>query len=136
MMTAEDLKTKMSLLGALPLFARVTKDDLERLATSAQPVAFHPGERLCVAGAEPAEAYVVSEGEAAVTVGNVTVAIVGPTDVVGERGPITGRPRAATVTARSHLLAYGIPREEIADLIRRSPEAAAAMRDELLRRYG
>ncbi len=136
MKTAEDLKTKMTLIGRLPLFARCNGDDIRQLARAAHPVAFHPGERLCVAGTDSPECYVVAEGEAAVTVGNVTISVVGPSDVVGERGPITGRPRAATVTAKSHMVTYAIAREEILELIRRSPSAAASMRDEILRRYG
>jgi CRP/FNR family transcriptional regulator, cyclic AMP receptor protein len=91
---------------------------------------------LCAAGTDSPEAYVVSEGEASVTVGNVTVDNVGPVDVVGERGPITGRPRAATVTARTHMVTYAIPRANLQALMNRSPVAATAMRDELLRRYG
>jgi CRP-like cAMP-binding protein len=94
------------------------------------------GERLCVAGAESPECYIVAEGEAAVTVGDITVDVVGPEDVVGERGPITGRPRAATVTANTRMRTYAIPREEIRSIVETSPVAATVMRDELLRRYG
>jgi CRP-like cAMP-binding protein len=78
----------------------------------------------------------VAEGEAVVTVGDITVDRVGPEDVVGERGPITGRPRAATVTADTQMRTYAIPRDVIRGIVDTSPVAATVMRDELLRRYG
>jgi putative ABC transport system ATP-binding protein len=132
----EETRTKLRLISSLPLFAGCEEPDLKRLAEVAHPVAFNEGERLCVAGSDSPECYVVAEGEAHVTVGNVTVDVIRPLDVVGERGPITGRPRAATVTAKSNMTTYAISREEIRALIGRSPSAASTMRDELLRRYG
>jgi CRP-like cAMP-binding protein len=132
----EDVALAATLLGRLPLFSGCTTEELERLAKSVHPASFSAGERLCVAGAESPECYIVAEGEAAVTVGDITVDVVGPEDVVGERGPITGRPRAATVTANTRMRTYAIPREEIRSIVETSPVAATVMRDELLRRYG
>jgi CRP-like cAMP-binding protein len=134
--TPEDVAVAAMLLGRLPLFSGCTTEELERLAKSVHPANFHAGDRLCVAGSDAPEAYVVAEGEAVVTVGDITVDKVGPQDVVGERGPITGRPRAATVTANTSMKTYAIPREEIRSIVESSPVAATVMRDELLRRYG
>ncbi len=134
--TPEDVAVAAMLLGRLPLFSGCTTEELERLAKSVDPTNFDAGERLCVAGADAPECYVVAEGEAVVTVGDIPVASVGPEDVVGERGPITGRPRAATVTAHTRMRTYAIPREQIRNIVETSPVAATVMRDELLRRYG
>ena len=134
--TPEDVAVAAMILGRLPLFSGCTTEELERLAKSVHPASFHAGDRLCVAGTDAPEAYIVAEGEAAVTVGDITIGKVGPEDVVGERGPITGRPRAATVTANTQVRAYAIPREEIRAIVETSPVAATVMRDELLRRYG
>jgi CRP/FNR family transcriptional regulator, cyclic AMP receptor protein len=134
--TPEDVAVAASLLGRLPLFSGCTTEELERLAKSVHPASFHAGERLCVAGGDSSECYVVAEGEAVVTVGDITVDRVGPEDVVGERGPITGRPRAATVTADTQMRTYAIPRDVIRGIVDTSPVAATVMRDELLRRYG
>jgi CRP-like cAMP-binding protein len=135
-MTNDEQVRAVALLEQLPLFSGCTHKEIERLAEAAHPIAFHAGDRICVAGEESPEAYVVAEGRAEVTVGNVTVGEVGPVDVVGERGPINNRPRAATVTARTHMFAYAIPRRQLRTLLTTNPTAAAAMRDELLRRYG
>jgi CRP-like cAMP-binding protein len=134
--TPADVAVAAMLLGRLPLFSGCTTEELERLAKSAHPAEFHAGDRLCVAGTDAPECYIVAEGEAVVTVGDITVDTVGPEDVVGERGPITGRPRAATVTANTQVRVYAIPREEIRSIVETSPVAATVMRDELLRRYG
>jgi CRP-like cAMP-binding protein len=134
--TPEELFVKVGLLGRLPLFSGCTSTELRELAQEAYPIQFEAGEKLCVAGAHAPECYVITEGEAAVTVGKILVDTVRPLDVVGERGPITGRPRAATVTAKTPIETYAIGRSAITALLERSPTAAASMRDELLRRYG
>jgi len=134
--TPEDVAAAATLLGRLPLFSGCTTEELERLAKSVNPASFHAGDRLCIAGGDAPDCYLVAEGEAAVTVGDITVATVGPEDIVGERGPITNRPRAATVTANTRMRTYAIPREEIRSIVETSPVAATVMRDELLRRYG
>ena len=134
--TPEDVAVAATLLGRLPLFSGCTTEELERLAKSVHPAEFHAGDRLCVAGTDAPECYIVAEGEADVTVGDITVDTVGPEDVVGERGPIKGRPRAATVTANTQLRVYAITRDEIRSIVETSPVAATVMRDELLRRYG
>ena len=134
--TPEDVAAAAMLLGRLPLFSGCTTEELQRLAKSVHPAQFHAGERLCVAGGESPVCYIVASGEAAVTVGNVTVGVVGAHDIVGERGPITNRPRAATVTANTSMLTYAIPRDELRAIVEGSPVAATVMRDEILRRYG
>lgn len=134
--TPEDVAAAAMLLGRLPLFSGCTTEELERLAKSVHPTRFQAGERLCVAGGESPVCYIVASGEAAVTVGNVTVGTVAAYDIVGERGPITNRPRAATVTASTAMLTYAIPREELRAIVDESPVAATVMRDEILRRYG
>lgn len=134
--TPEEIFVKVGLLGRLPLFSGCTSTELRDLAEEAYPIQFEAGEKICVAGTHAPECYVITQGEAAVTVGSILVDTVKPLDVVGERGPITGRPRAATVTAKTPIESYAIGRTAITALLERSPSAAATMRDELLRRYG
>ena len=135
-MTDQENGRAVALLERIPLFSGCTSKEIERLAESASPVAFHAGDKICIAGDASPECYVVAEGRADVTVGAITVDEIGPVDVFGERGPINNRPRAATVTARTQMLTFAISRERLRDLMMTSPTAAAAMRDELLRRYG
>ena len=132
----EELASTIALLARVPLFSGCTVSELERLAATAYPIAFDPLDVLCSEGEESPECYVVAEGEALVTIGGSVVATVGPDDVVGERGPIFHAPRAATVTATTHMVTYAISRDELDFLVEGSPAAATAMKRELVKRYG
>jgi len=56
--------------------------------------------------------------------------------IVGERGPIEGKARAATVTADTHLLALAISRDRLAEVMTTNPTAAAHMRGITAAMYG
>ena len=90
---------------------------------------------LCREGADAGECYVLAAGEATVAIDGQVVATVGPDDVVGERGPLLGLPRAATVTASSHLLTVAISRDALQQMVDLRPALAQAMRDHVARRY-
>ncbi len=130
-----ELDATIELLGRVPLFSGCRPLELRALASGAYPISFERGDELCVEGADSTECYVIAEGEARCTIGGKTVATVKQDDVVGELGPLRGQARAATVTATTHMLTYAISREELAKLVQSSPTAAAAMEEELRRRY-
>jgi hypothetical protein len=130
-----ELSATVELLGRVPLFRGCKPEELQDLAASAYPISFERGDKLCVEGADAPECYVIAEGQAECTIGGDVVAVVGQDDVVGELGPLRGQARAATVTATTHMVTYAISREELARLVQRSPSAAAAMEEELRRRY-
>ena len=131
----DELEATIALLGRVPLFRACRADELEQLARTAYAMTFDAGDVLCAEGADAPECYVIAEGEAAVTIGGEVVATVGHDDVVGEKGPIEGRPRAATVTATNHMLTVAISREHLLELMASSPAAKAAMREMVALRY-
>ncbi len=135
-MTHEERTSAVELLSKVPLFAGCEAPDLAQLAASASAITFEPADVLCEEGAESPECFVVAEGEALVTMAGKVVALRGPHQVVGERGPLEGRPRMATVMARTTLRAYAIPRSALVDVMVGSATAEAGMRSELRRRYG
>ena len=110
--------------------------DLETLAATAYPISFDAGEHLCVEGTDAPDCYVIAAGEADVFIGGERVAVVGADDVVGERGLLLGAPRAATVTATSHMITYAISRELLQHVLDASPHVIAAMQENVRRRYG
>ena len=134
--SSQELAATIALLARIPLFDGCTVRELERLAATAYPIAFDAGDVLCAEGAEAPECYVVSDGEAVVELDGRQIAVVGPDDIVGERGPIQGRQRAATVKAATHMVTYAISRDEIEHLMTGSAVAATVMQKELVRRYG
>ncbi|MBA2522097.1 MAG: cyclic nucleotide-binding domain-containing protein, partial [Solirubrobacterales bacterium] len=92
-------------------------------------------EELCTEGAESADCYVVVEGGAALTIERKSVGVVRAGEIVGERGPIEGRPRAATVTATSRVHAYAISRVRLDEILSNNPKAATHMRRLVRARY-
>jgi short-subunit dehydrogenase len=123
------------LLRGIPLFEACTPAELQKLASTSYPIAFEEGEELCSEGAESADCYVVVEGEAALTIQKEPVGIVRAGEIVGERGPIEGRPRAATVTATSRVHAYAISRLRLDEILSNNPNAATHMRRLVRARY-
>lgn len=130
-----DLTTAITLLKRVPLFRACTREDLTALAARAFPISFDRGDTLCVEGADAPECYVIAEGEAECTIGGQLVATVAMDDVVGELGPLLGRPRAATVTATTHMVTYAISKDELERLVAASPRAASAIRAEIEAKY-
>ena len=124
-----------ALLRRTPLFEACSAGELQKLASTAYPIEFEEGEVLCVEGAESGDCYVVVEGEAAVTIQAKPVGVVRANEVVGERGPIQGEPRAATVTATSRVLAYAISRDRLAEILGANAKAATHMRRLVRARY-
>jgi hypothetical protein len=131
-----DLAAKMILIGRTSLFRRCTFGELEELAATAYPMSFEPGDLLCVQGDDSLECYVIAEGEAVVTIDGHPVAIAREDDVIGERGPLAGAPRAASVTAGTHMNTWAISRERLLGILARNASLAGWMRAEMQRRYG
>jgi short-subunit dehydrogenase len=123
------------LLRGIPLFEACTPVELHELASTSYPIAFEEGEEICSEGAESADCYVVVEGEAALTIQGEPVGGVRAGEIVGERGPIEGRPRAATVTATSRVHAYAISRARLDEVLSNNPKAATHMRRLVRARY-
>jgi len=70
-----------------------------------------------------------------VTIAGRTVRTVGEDDVVGERGPLEGKPRSATVTALTHMNTWAISRDRLLGILSRNPSLAERLREEMQRRY-
>lgn len=132
----EQLADRVALLERIPLFGGCRPADLALLAATAYAIAFDPGDVLCAQGADAEESYVIAEGDAQVTIEGARVARVGADEVVGERGPIMGLPRAATVTAATHMLTFAISRERLHQIMASNEAAAEQMSKVLASRYG
>ena len=124
------------LLARCAFFGTCTSEEIQELAATAYPISFEKGEPVTVQGAESLDCYVIEEGEVDVLVDGETVASLGENEVVGERGPLLGEKRTATVVATCHVVTYAISRERLLALVRKSPSAAEGMRACMRERYG
>jgi protein phosphatase len=97
---------KAELLREVPLFSRLSKSELRRVAAVADEVDVDPGRTLTRQGDRGRQFLVLVEGEATVVRNGRRVNHLGPGDFFGEIALIAGMPRTATVTADTpaHLL--------------------------------
>ena len=133
--TGPTLTATLVLLARAGLFRRCTPQEIAELAATAYPMSFEPGDRLTLQGAESLDCYVIAEGEAEVVIDGRPVRSVGEHDVVGERGPLEGTTRSATVTATTHMATYAISRARLLELAAKSPTAAEGMFAYMRERY-
>jgi hypothetical protein len=130
-----ELAATSALLARTPLFRSCTPIELAELAATSYPISFEAGDLLCTEGGQALECYAIAEGEASVSIGDRTIRTVGPDDVVGERGPIEGGTRTATVRAVTHMITYAISRQRLLALMGRSPAARVGMLQYMKERY-
>jgi signal transduction histidine kinase len=100
--------SREDVVGALrrsKLFAELPDEDVNALARASRRIDLEPGQVLIEEGSPPDAMFVVTSGELEVTRGAtgtpLLLNVVGPGDLIGELGVAHGRPRSATVRART-----------------------------------
>ncbi|CAB4886421.1 unannotated protein [freshwater metagenome] len=102
-------ETPLERLGKVPLLRVCSKRELETIARLTTTHFAEAGATLLVEGTFAREMMIVVEGTASVHRHGVKVAEIGPGDVIGELGLLTGHPRNASVVAdtKMELLVLG-----------------------------
>ena len=98
-MSTKTSRTITEALEALPLFKGLTKAELALVDRHTTAVSIAQGVTVCREGEFGREAFIVTSGEADVTVRGAPVAHVGPGAVLGEMALLERKTRSATVTA-------------------------------------
>ena len=118
-------------LARLPLFARVPKRHLRKIADLARFVEYADGDVVIQAG-EPGDAfYLILSGRARV-LGRSRSLRAG--DYFGEMALLDGEPRSTTVMAASELQTMKLPRRPFLKVLEQEPRIAVAMLTELTAR--
>jgi pyruvate,water dikinase len=104
-------------LPAVPLFAGMSDDEVEQLATLFKARRFEAGETVIREGSGGASFYVIDSGEARVTIRGDEVAMLGPGDHFGEIALIDAGERLATVTSTTDLVCHGLTYWEFRPLV-------------------
>ncbi|MFP5334934.1 MAG: sensor histidine kinase [Actinomycetes bacterium] len=112
------------------LLAELPAADLADLVRAGRTVDYAPGEDVITEGSEPDAMYVLLDGEVEV-IRNVAgaellVNVCGPGDLVGELGLVHGRPRTATIRARTPVRALRIEADALDRLVAH-PRTARAL---------
>jgi CRP-like cAMP-binding protein len=113
--------TKVDALKQCPLFAELSRDELQELAKTTEDLEVDEGKVLCREGEPAQEFFVIIEGEAEATKGGKSLRTMGPGDFFGEIGLIEDIPRTATVTAASELRFFVLTRQSFWGMLDRMP---------------
>jgi len=118
----------VEVLRRVPLFADLDKPEVEQIARLFKERRFPAGETVVKEGSGGAAFFVIESGVAAITVRGQDKGMLHPGDYFGEIALIDEGARAATITASSDLVCYGLTLWEFRPLV----ESNAAIRWKLL----
>ncbi len=102
-------KPTPELLRNVRLFSDLEQRDLETLAEEFNERRFATGDNIALEGEGGLMFFVVESGELSVEVHGEAVSTLGPGAAFGEIALIDRRPRTATVTAVTDVVAFGLP---------------------------
>jgi CRP-like cAMP-binding protein len=108
-------------MARVPLFCRLSKGELVRIAQLADEVDLPEGKRLTKEGSRGREFFVLLEGSADVERNGRRIATMRGGDFFGEIALVTDVPRTATVTTISPVRALVITDRAFRELLRDSP---------------
>ncbi len=97
------------LIRGVPLFSDLDDKTVENLAGEFIERHFDEGTAIATEGMDGLNFFIVSNGEASVTVKGAVVGALGPGDAFGEVALVDKSARSATVTATSPVVAYALP---------------------------
>ena len=102
------MSAPVDVLRNVPLFADLDDEDLAGLANQMKERRYAEGRPMTSEGSGGAGFFVITEGNATVSVGGEAKTTLGPGDYFGEIALIDEGARLATITATSELGCYGI----------------------------
>jgi CRP/FNR family cyclic AMP-dependent transcriptional regulator len=127
-------KTTEELLAQVPLFAGLSKKDLQEVSGLATRLNLSEGRELTHQGGRGYEFVVVLAGTVDVLIDGKVVATCGAGDFFGEMALLEHRPRSATVVAKTDVAIDVIGRSEFSVLLEDHPEIEKQLRAAMERR--
>jgi CRP-like cAMP-binding protein len=115
-------------LARVPLFAGLSKHDLELVSGIATEIDLPAGKTITLEGRQGYEFVVIERGYVEVRRGGRAVASRGPGDYVGEIALVSDGPRTATVVAKTPVAVAVIGRREFRALLEQVPALANQIR--------
>lgn len=114
----------VDLLKGVPLFADLDDKTLSSLAAEFIERHFDAGAAIATEGQDGLNFFIVSSGEATVTVQGRKVGSLARGDAFGEVALVDKSARSATVTADTPMIAYALPVWSFRPLVEQRPELA------------
>jgi CRP-like cAMP-binding protein len=125
-------QASLDLLGRVPLFAELSRPELERIAAVAIPRSFPKGVRVFHEGDHSDACYIVRNGDLRVTREHsdgraIALATLGPGDFFGELAMIDGGTRSASVETLSDAELLALPGSDVRRVIAEHGDIAAKL---------
>jgi len=114
-------------LKAVPLFADLSRSELEVVGQAATDLDLPAGRVLIKEGSSGHEMFVVTDGTLEVTTDGERLAEVGPGEFVGEMALLTHCPRNATVTATTDVTVIHLDGRAFGRMLEKAPQIAVKM---------
>lgn len=125
---------KLGLLEGVPLFAGMSRADLEQLGRIVDEVDLPEGTVLAHEGRHEGYFYVIESGMVRIDQGGQTINTMGPGDFLGEIALLDGGPRTATATAETSVRVLSMRNQAFNELLDRAPNIREAV-DEAANRH-
>jgi CRP-like cAMP-binding protein len=116
-------------LKSIPVFSKLTDEELGHIATLAAEVSVPEGKELVREGDYSYDVLAIKEGTAKVLQHGEHVADLGPGDVVGEMGVLERSQRNATVIATSPMMLVTLTSWDVKRLDKSAPRAVEHIRE-------
>jgi CRP/FNR family cyclic AMP-dependent transcriptional regulator len=113
---------KLDLLRQVPLFAGLSKRDLNQVGGIADELDLPAGRTLIQEGTRGREFFTLVEGEAKVAKGGRKVATMRGGDFFGEIALVTDVPRTSTVTTETQVRLLVLTKRDFQRLLREQPQ--------------
>lgn len=111
-------------LSQVPIFSGCSNRELQTIARAVKEVHHKAGTTIAREGDAGVGLFVITDGEARVTIGGKTKARLGPGDFFGEIALLDGGPRTASVIAESPLVVLGLTEWVFRGLLQEHPAIA------------
>ena len=126
--------TKLELLKSVPLFASMSRKDLEEVERLADQVDVPAGRVMMKQGDHGNEMYVIATGSVRVERSGKEIATLGPGQAVGEMSLLSEGPRLATVTTLEPTTTFVLGHREFHTLLADSAELRQCIFDNVAKR--
>jgi CRP-like cAMP-binding protein len=131
---ASDARPWSNVLATVPLFARLSRRHLNKVANAGRIARFHDQTAVVRAGEPGDTLYVVLDGEVSVRRPAGPELTLGIGSFFGEISLLDGGPRSATVVARGPVVCLALSQARFTKVLRAEPAIAIAMLKELAER--
>jgi CRP/FNR family transcriptional regulator len=118
------ISRRMEVLARLPLFAGLTKRQLQALAKTCETHQWPAGALIVAEGSYDQYCYIVVDGTVDVVRGGNPVALLGPGEFFGEIALFDPGPRSASVMTATDVVAVGLSRDGFVDVVLKDPQVA------------